>query len=112
MFIKVKNSFVGFHQYVDAPEEVSFLRQLHRHTFIVRSTVEVFHDNRELEFYLLQEDIEWFIVSKYKEGNYIHIDSCEMFAEDILNFLANKYPNRSITVEVSEDDENSSIVSN
>jgi hypothetical protein len=33
--IQVRTSFVGVHQWKDAPDEVAFLRNLHRHVFKV-----------------------------------------------------------------------------
>ena len=33
--IIVRTQFEGFHKYVHAPDEVSYLRQLHRHIFIL-----------------------------------------------------------------------------
>ncbi len=32
--------------------------------------------------------------------------SCEMLAEDLIGYITSKYPNRDISVEVSEDGEN------
>ena len=35
-YIFITDKFEGYHKYVDAPEEVAFLRNAHRHLFGVR----------------------------------------------------------------------------
>lgn len=107
-YITVSNSFIGFHSYSQAPDEVSFLSHRHRHRFFVQSKIEVFSDNRELEFFMVQSRIEQFIQNHLKDD----LGSCEMIAERILNFLLMTYSNqlRNIEITVSEDNENSSSV--
>lgn len=106
-FIFVKNQFEGFHRYKDAPDEVSFLRNLHRHIFYVKVTIQVFHNERELEFFIIKRNIEKFI----DENNFFDNASCEYIAERIYNFIYDVYKNnRKICVEVSEDNENGAIV--
>lgn len=104
-YITVKNQFIGFHQYDDAPEEVAFLKNLHRHVFKVESLIEVRHDDRELEFFMVQENIEREIIPFLRVGG--PLGSCEMIAENILWGLINKYgDDRYAMVEVYEDGEN------
>lgn len=105
-WVKIKTNFIGFHKYEDAPEEVAFLRYLHRHKFYVEALIQVFHDDRELEFFIVQNnldrDIIPFVTQKFPLG------SCEMISEDIMWGLVNSYgDHRNYYVEVSEDDENS-----
>ena len=103
-FISILWQFEGLHYYVNAPNEVAFLRLAHRHLFKCRAEIEVFHDDREIEFllakrYLVQQ-------SKYEwEGS-----SCEGIAKYFVTKLIAKYGERAITVEVSEDGENSAKV--
>lgn len=104
-YIKVKWDFIGFHQYDNAPEEVEFLRQRHRHKFYCSATIQVKHDNRELEFFMIQEEL----IGRCCDSN-MNNKSCEMIARDILFYISDKYPERNIEVEVSEDNENSSKV--
>ena len=94
----------GIHYYKDAPEEVAYLRNLHRHLFKVKVTIEVYHNDREIEFHLFQK----FLI---ENGN-LNFDyrSCEMIAEDLLEIVKSKYPNRTISVEVSEDGECGAIL--
>ena len=114
-WVIVTNNFRGYHKYDEAPQNVSFLRNTHRHVFNVRTTIEVFHNERDIEFFQLQNDIENYVKfyfnkswDTYIEG--IYINSCEALAEAILEHLHENYPNRSVRVEVWEDNENGAIV--
>lgn len=104
--IFVTTQFEGIHCYPDAPDEVAFLRSPHRHMFHVRATLEVFHDDRELEFILVKRALDQFVT-----GDALQHRSCEMIAREILNFLRAKYGVRSSAVEVSEDGENGATIS-
>lgn len=93
----------GIHRYPDAPEGVEFLKNPHRHIFHFRVTIEVFHNDRDVEFILFKRELE----NLYKEAT-LEVDykSCEMLAEDLITYISSKYTGRNITVEVSEDGEN------
>ena len=52
-FIYVTTQFEGVHRYKDAPDEVSFLRDYHRHIFKVKLAIEVMHNERDIEFIML-----------------------------------------------------------
>lgn len=107
-YITVKNQFIDFHRWEDAPEKVKFLQNTHRHVFKVKSTIEVRQNDRDIEFFILQEQIGNLIrtfVQSMPETK-----SCEMMAEVIVRQLAIVYPKRNIFVEVSEDGENSATV--
>jgi hypothetical protein len=56
-----------------------------------------------VEFILLKRELEGLY-----GNNTLQMDfkSCEMLAEDLINYIAEKYPGRQIAVEVSEDGEN------
>lgn len=110
-YIKVKFTQEGLHQFIGAPDEVGYLGNLHRHLFHISVKVEVFHNDRELEFLMFMHDIKKYVINKYLKGEYI-INSCEMLAENILEYVHKKYGPRCCEVEVSEDDENSAIVTN
>lgn len=104
--ITVKNSFVGVHCYPNAPEEVCYLKYPHRHNFNIESTIEVFHNDRELEFYVVQDSIDRFL----KNIRFTESTSCEQIAEKVMNFLIDTYCNdkvyRDISVSVGEDGQN------
>lgn len=103
----VTAQFEGYHQWKDAPEEVAFLRDKHRHIFHVKVYVEQFHDDRDVEFILLKRWLEEQIVDMDREN----LGSCEMIAEAILGKLKEgRLRKRAYKVEVSEDGENGALV--
>lgn len=83
--------------------DVSFLANEHRHMFHFRVTIGVVHNDRDLEFIQVKRILE----NQYKQG-LLHIDhmSCEMLAEELIAFIAAKWPGRTIEVSVFEDGEN------
>ena len=105
----------GMHKYpaaLDDPKlatgdqyDVSFLGYPHRHIFHFKVAIEVFHDDRDIEFIQLKR---W-LLNLYKEGT-IQSDfkSCEMMSDDLYVAIAKKYPGRKIEINVSEDGENGS----
>lgn len=107
--ITVRTEFEGFHFYPGAGEidpRIKFLESEHRHMFKVAAELEVFHDDRELEFFLVKWDLNEFI----KSGNQNH-KSCEMIAREILEHLKAKWgAHRQLRVTVSEDGESDATV--
>lgn len=102
-YIWITTQFEGFHKYPNAPEEVSFLRNEHRHIFHIKVWIEIFHNDRDIEFILFKRFINSIIVS-----NQLDYKSCEMISDEIYYKIIEKYPNRKIKIEVSEDLENGS----
>lgn len=93
----------GIHRYPDAPAGVEFLKHPHRHIFHFRVTISVTHNDRDIEFILFKRELE----NLYSVGTMeVDYKSCEMLAEDLINYISKNYPGRSIDVEVSEDGEN------
>ena len=93
----------GIHCYPAAPAGVEFLKHPHRHIFHFRVTVSVEHNDRDIEFILFKRELE----SIYDTGAMlVDHQSCEMLAEDLINYIVVSYPNRAVSVEVSEDGEN------
>ena len=84
-------------------DDVSFLGVPHRHIFHFRVGIEVFHNDRDIEFIQFKRWLE----NLYKE-DILKLDykSCEMIADDMYTHIANKYPRRGVVIEVSEDGEN------
>jgi hypothetical protein len=98
----------GIHKYPAALEDpkleaVSFLGYPHRHMFHFKVEVEVFHDDRDIEFILFKRELESLYDEKTLELDY---KSCEMICDDLAKYIKDKYPGRSITIQVSEDGEN------
>lgn len=112
MQIVVKNQFEGYHLWKNAPEEVAFLRNSHRHIFHVETQIRVQEDDRELEFFMVQHRINE-ILAKEMPTTPDKAEwglSCEMMAKIILTKLHALYPNRPMGCLVSEDGENGAWV--
>jgi hypothetical protein len=89
--------------------DVSFLAHPHRHIFHFRVSIDVYHNDRDIEFIQFKRWLE----SLYsREANCLRLDykSCEMIADDLYVQIANRYPDRSVTISVSEDNENGCII--
>lgn len=109
-WIHVKTLFEGFHHWKDAPDEVAFLKNLHRHLFHVKASITVGHDDRELEFFMVKRVMDEYLDFMLKEKKNI-VGSCEMVATDLIYYLRIKYgDDRDYRVEVSEDGENSASI--
>ena len=103
----------GLHKYpaaLDDPRlatgdeyDVSFLGYVHRHIFHFKVWIEVFHDDRDIEFIQFKRWLE----SLYND-DVIQLDykSCEMIADDLYAQISARYPGRYVEIEVSEDGEN------
>ena len=83
--------------------DVSFLATPHRHIFHFRVEMEVFHDDRDVEFIQLKRILENWYSEKTLSVDY---KSCEMIAKDLYDKIIVKWPGRDIRIEVSEDGEN------
>ena len=111
MKIFVTTQFEGLHRWKDAPAEVAFLREYHRHMFHVRFEVEVTEEDREIEFILLKRELNDLIRVLF--GGAELDDSCETIARRILDFMTREYHScagRACVCEVCEDGENGAIV--
>lgn len=105
--IWVTFSIPGVHRYPEAPEDVAYLRNLHRHLFKFKITLQVFHDDRDIEFHQL---LNW-CRAQYQGDLSVDYKSCEMLARDLATRLTtySSVP-RMIEVEVSEDGECGAVV--
>ena len=88
--VVIIGEFEGFHFWKDAPAEVRFLKNLHRHKFHVEVTIDVKHNNRALEFFIVQHFLEDFIKVRFSDGE-VGPMSCEMIAEVILDAVQIQY---------------------
>ena len=85
--------------------DVSFLANLHRHMFHFRVSIDVFSNDRDIEFIQFKRWLE----SLYNGSNTVlalDYKSCEMIADDLYIQIADRYPDRAVVIEVSEDGEN------
>lgn len=85
--------------------DVSFLGYPHRHIFHFRVAIEVFHDDRDIEFIQFKRWMEKLYTEKTLQ---LDFKSCEMISDDLYVEIAKRYPGRTIEIEVSEDGENGS----
>ena len=84
-------------------DDVSFLGVPHRHIFHFNVAIEVFHDDRDIEFIQFKRWMEKLYAEKTIELDY---KSCEMMSDDLWHQITNKYPGREVHIDVSEDGEN------
>jgi hypothetical protein len=89
--------------------DVSFLGTPHRHIFHFRVWLGVTHNDRDVEFIQFKRWLERLYSS---EQGVLSLDhkSCEMMSEELYDMISNKYPNREVWIEVSEDGENGSFI--
>ena len=89
--------------------DVSFLASPHRHIFHFRVWIDVFHNDRDIEFIQFKRWLE----SLYNGSNTVlALDwkSCEMIADDLYTQIAGRYPERAVWIEVAEDGENGCLI--
>jgi hypothetical protein len=98
----------GIHCWPDAKHipAIEFLAHPHRHMFHFRVELQVFHDDREVEFILFKRELE----KQYEVGT-LQLDykSCEMMADELAVYIQQHYPGRFMKIEVSEDGENGAV---
>ena len=86
-------------------DDVSFLGYKHRHIFHFKVWIEVFHDDRDIEFIQFKRWME----NMYADGTMkLDYKSCEMISDDLYMAITKRYPGRKIEIDVSEDGENGS----
>lgn len=87
--------------------DVSFLATPHRHIFHFNVAIEVFHNDRDIEFIQFKRWLE----KLYSQGT-LELDykSCEMLSDDLYEQIARRYPDRDIEITVSEDGENGATI--
>jgi hypothetical protein len=86
--------------------DVSFLGHPHRHIFHFKVYLEVFHDDRDVEFIQFKRWLENLYNNKTLVLDY---KSCEMIADDLHKQISATYTDRKIWIEISEDGENGCI---
>ena len=87
--------------------DVSFLGFPHRHIFHFKIAIQVFHNDRDIEFIQFKRWIE----NLYKDSLQLDHKSCEMISDELYQVIATRYPDRDIEIEVSEDGENGCNIS-
>lgn len=89
--------------------DVSFLGSPHRHIFHFRVWIDVFHNDRDIEFIQFKR---WLISLYSGQDSVLELNykSCEMIADDLYQQIASRYPNRNVSIEVAEDGENGCLI--
>jgi hypothetical protein len=83
--------------------DVSFLASPHRHIFHFEVAIQVFQDDRDIEFIQFKRWLE----KCYSDGTLeLNHKSCEMIARELNTTIISRYPGRKTSIEVSEDGEN------
>jgi len=93
--------------------DVSFLASPHRHMFHFRVWIDVFHNDRDIEFIQFKRWLENLYSSHRSDSNSIlelNWKSCEMIADDLYIQIAQRYPDRAVWIEVAEDGENGCLI--
>jgi hypothetical protein len=87
--------------------DVSFLGFPHRHIFHFKVAIQVFHNDRDIEFIQFKRWLE----NSFRDG-VMQLDhkSCEMISDELYLLIANRYPDRDIEITVSEDGENGATI--
>ena len=107
--IVARTSVEGIHRWAECPiEEVSYLRNYHRHIFKIAAKLPVLHSNRDTEFIQLTHKIKTYLHFKYWNAEaqccFFGDRSCEMIGEELLiEFNLSE-------IEIQEDEESSAIV--
>ena len=93
--------------------DVSFLGSPHRHIFHFRVSIDVFHNDRDIEFIQFKRWLENLYSSNNSNSSSVlelNYKSCEMIADDLYDQIAARYPNRAVVIDVSEDGENGCVI--
>ena len=89
--------------------DVSFLASPHRHIFHFRVWIDVFHNDRDVEFIQFKRWLEK-LYSSNQGVLSLDYKSCEMISDDLYLQIATKYPDRAVWIEVAEDGENGALI--
>jgi hypothetical protein len=87
--------------------DVSFLANAHRHIFHFKIWIDVFHNDRDIEFIQFKR---WLEGLYNKDILQLDFKSCEMIADDLYIQVAGRYPGRAVWIEVAEDGENGCLI--
>ena len=82
--------------------DVYFLGYDHRHILHFKVEIEVFHQDRDIEFIQFKRWLE----SLYDGTLQLDFMSMEMIADELAVAIYHKYPDRKLKITVSEDGEN------
>ena len=90
-------------------DDVGFLGIAHRHIFHFRVRIEVYHNDRDIEFIQFKRWLERLYSESTADNDEVLIlnhRSCEMISDELYDKISAKYPGRFVEIEVAEDGEN------
>lgn len=85
---------------------VEYLANEHSHYFYFTIKIEVYHNDREIEFLLFRRELEKLYNNNILTLNY---KSCEMMADELADIIMEIYPKRKLVIKVAEDNINAAI---
>ena len=94
-------------------DDVSFLGIPHRHIFHFRVRIEVFHNDRDIEFIQFKRWLERLYSEQGTSDSEVLVldyKSCEMIADDLYKEISTKFPGRFVEISVAEDNENGCVI--
>lgn len=104
-FIVVNLQVEGVHAWSDCPiEQVSYLRNEHRHIFFITLEKVVQHNDRDIEIIMFKKEVKDYLNSEYGVNERGICNFGNMSCEDIAEILMIRYKCES--VKVLEDNEN------
>ena len=78
-----------------------------RHIFHFKVWIEIFHDDRDIEFIQFKRWLEKLYAEKTLELDY---KSCEMMSDDLYGKIKERYPKRFVKISLSVDGQNGSEI--
>lgn len=103
--------FEGIHCWPQAPDEVLFLKNMHRHMFHVKVEIQQNHHDRDVEYIIAKRKLSQcceLLQEQFRKDS--EAMSCEGVAETLKGMTETMYPNRKVRVSVSEDGENGCLI--
>jgi len=93
-------------------DDVSFLGYPHRHIFYFRVRIQVFHNDRDIEFIQFKRWLQRLYEEVDHSTQILDLDykSCEMIADDLYKEISAEYPGRFVEISVAEDNENGCLI--
>ena len=105
--IWVRTTVAGFHNWPQPYAGREYLSSRHRHLFHVKVAVPVAHDDRDIEFHDLLDEVNgWLRQFRGEFGP----QSCEAIGRELGKYLLLQHPVGWVEVEVSEDGEAGAVV--
>lgn len=86
-YVITHNRIEGLHYWKNAPPIVEYLKNEHRHVFHIRCEFAVKNSDREIEIFIQENKIRNYIKEKYGEPALFGQMSCEMIAEEIMQYF-------------------------